>query len=136
MRDLDGQLRDLDHRLVDERADLLGAIRVPELGVIRSRARLVRRRRIGESRGRVGASEAHGRHARAGQRGDQARVHGPEHRHDELERGVVGDAKTVHLARLEAGGLERRADLAAATVDDEERLGRSRTAAPHAPDAR
>jgi hypothetical protein len=45
MRDLDGQLRDLEHRLVSERTELVGGIQVPELGVIRSRARAVRRRR-------------------------------------------------------------------------------------------
>jgi hypothetical protein len=45
MRDLDGQLRDLEHRLVTERTELVGGIQVPELGVIRSRARAVRRRR-------------------------------------------------------------------------------------------
>jgi hypothetical protein len=45
MRDLDGRLRDLEHRLVDERTSLLGAIKVPELGAIHSRARGLRRRR-------------------------------------------------------------------------------------------
>jgi hypothetical protein len=45
MRDLDGRLRDLDNRLVTERTDLVGDIQVPEIGVIHSRARAVRRHR-------------------------------------------------------------------------------------------
>ena len=44
-----------------------------------------------------------------------------QHRDHHVERRVVGDAQAVDLALLDARGLERRVDLLAAAVDDDER---------------
>ena len=77
----------------------------------------------------VGAREAHRRHARGAERRDEPRVDGAgQHRHDDVERGVVGDAQAVHLTLLDAGGLQRRVDLLAAAVDDDQRDGVRRAA--------
>ena len=51
-----------------------------------------------------------------------------QHRDDDVQRRLVGDAQPVDLPLLDAGGLERRVDLLAAAVHDDERAPPSLTA--------
>ena len=56
------------------------------------------------------------------ERRDEPRVDGAgQHRHDDVQRRVVGDPQAVDLPLLDAGRLERRVDLLAAAVDDDQR---------------
>ena len=53
--------------------------------------------------------------------GDEPRVDGAgQHRDDDVERRLVGDAQPVDLPLLDAGRLQRRVDFLAAAVDDDQ----------------
>ena len=95
----------------------------------------MRRSRIRQSAAIVGAGQTDRRDPGGAECRDEARVHrAGQHRHDDVERGIVGYPQTVHLTFLDAGGPERRIDLLAAAVDDDDR--RKRCVAGHRGDDR
>ena len=80
------------------------------------------RRRLRKPARGVGAGQSDRPDARRGQRRDKSCVDGAgQHRHDDVQRRVVGDPKAVDLPLLDAGRFERRVDLLAAAMDDDQR---------------
>jgi hypothetical protein len=74
----------------------------------------------GTSDAAVGAGQAYGGHAGSMERANECGVRAAgKHRHDGVERRLVGDPQPVHEPRLEPAPAKLRVDRTAAAVDDD-----------------
>src|SRR5262245_10308438 len=84
-------------------------------------------RRLNQAATRIGAGQPDRTDAGGRERRDQSRVDRSRQNVDhDIQRGVVGNAQAVDLTLLDPGHLQRRIDLFAAAVDDDDRAAAAR----------
>ena len=87
-----------------------------------------RRRALDRRDGRIRAGQSDRLSSRPSDRRDQPRIdRAGEHRDDDVERRRIGHAKAIDLLLRNARGRQRRVDLLAAAMDDDERRPRGET---------